>query len=231
MCVSPLFILNNQSYKNRFYSDSGHYVNCGKCDSCRSSKQSEWRTRLCFEFDSCTKSGGISVFLTFTYNPACRPHFTEASRCLDFDCFNRKDINFFLSKLKVYANRRFGAGAYRFMIVSEYGHTTHLPHYHGAFWLRKGVNYKSFVELCRKIWSKFGYMFPKYDFKKRMYVDDYGRPKDPRCGNSYKSARYVSKYITKDLDFYGINGLEDALKDSNFKIKGAWIRYSLHWLL
>lgn len=219
MCVAPIFILNNQSYKNRYYSDYGHYVNCGKCDSCRSSKRSEWCTRLCFEFDKCAKSGGTAIFLTFTYNPVCRPHFTDVSRDLDFDCFNRKDVNNFLSLLKVYANRRFGSGSYRFIIVSEYGHTTHLPHYHGAFWLRKGINYKSFVELCRKIWCKYGFMFPKYDYKKRMYVDDYGKPNDPVCGNTYKSARYVSKYITKDMDFYGIDGLETALEDSNFKNK------------
>lgn len=213
MCLSPLRIRNNATYKDISVSPYFVEVPCGCCDECRSTYMSEWQTRVSFELQSLYKRGGLAVFLTFTYNDYHLPYYKDG----DFvcKCFSHDDVLNFLNRIKVSTYRKFGKHSYKYFFTSEYGKHTCRPHYHGLFFLDSHVDYHWFVENCRKYWfvdNKLGYVFPKWSAKLNMYVDDFDRPDDPCIRSLAGGARYVSKYVTKDLSFYGLSFVSKYLE-------------------
>lgn len=200
MCMSPLTIRNNSTYKDSETSPYMYTVPCGKCAECRSFSQNEWFTRLSFELDSLYKRGGISVFLTFTYNDDFLPVYHDYDANFHFPCFRWSDVTTFLNRLKVACNRAFGPHSYKYFVTSEYGSNTQRPHYHGQFNLESHVDLFTFCEICRDCWT-YGFMFPKYDAKKGYYVDNFGRYVTPEVTSRTGSVKYVSKYITKDIAY------------------------------
>lgn len=205
MCLSPLLIKNKSSYFTSVLCPERYSVPCGKCLECRDFLQSEWVTRLSFEINDLKKRGGECVLLTFTYNDNCLPHLPSCylepfeKDCL---CFNMSDVRTFLNRLKIRSYRSWGPNSYKYFFCSEYGKNTCRPHYHGIFFLSPLVPFHDFCELCRELW-KFGFMFPKYDYRRCTYVDSKNRPCFPPTVRSSKnSAVYMSKYVTKDLSFY-----------------------------
>jgi hypothetical protein len=181
-------------------------VPCGKCLECRSAKVSEWQTRICFELDALYKRGGVAVFLTLTYNSLHLPHVTLSTSDdkQTIECFNHDHVLQFLNVVKVYMHKKYGKFSYKYFLVSEYGGTTTRPHYHVIFFLQPHVNWFNFVEKCRDKWS-YGFLFPKFDARLSCYVDSYNQPTEPPVIKSlHGCAKYVSKYITKDMDFFGL---------------------------
>lgn len=211
MCTNPLLVRNNSPYKVFDISPSKYQVPCGKCLECRSLMQSEWCIRLSYEINMFYRNGGIGVFLTNTYNDDNLPIFEP----LNQPAFNHDHILKFLDDVNRYMQRTYGMYNYKYFLCSEYGKTTQRPHYHVLFLLSAAVDWHTFVEKCRELWS-YGFMFPKFDG--RNYVDNDGLPVSPtlKCGAA--SASYVSKYITKDMSFYGIPSISDYLdkKSKNF---------------
>lgn len=197
MCTSSLIIKNKSVYKTK---DSFcHYeVPCGKCESCMSLTQKEWEIRLCYESQRTLSSGGVVIFLTFTYSPEHLPIYNDGD--FSIDCFNHDHVKSFLNNLKVKIYRLYGEDAYKYFWCSEYGKDTQRPHYHCEFFLSKGVDPHTFAEICRDTWF-YGYMFPKYDSRKCCYVDNFGQPTDIICRNVGSTCWYVGKYATKDI-FY-----------------------------
>lgn len=186
-----------------------YQVPCGKCLECRSLVQSDWCTRLSYEINMFYRNGGIGVFLTFTYNDDNLPVFAP----LNQPCFRHDDVLKFMDRLNLYMQRTYGPYMYKYFICSEYGKNTQRPHYHGAFLLQHGVDWTSFVEKCRELWSEHGFMFPKFDG--HQYVDNNGLGVTPTLRNGAASAKYVSKYITKDLSFYNIPSIAAYLDKRN----------------
>lgn len=120
-------------------------------------------------------------------------------------CFNHRDVLSFLNRVKVGAFKRYGPNSYRYFFCSEYGKTTRRPHYHAIFFLAPQVNWQTFVEMCREKWS-YGFMFPKYDIRRKCYIDKDNKPmgdEKPCIGALGGCSKYVSKYITKDMSYYG----------------------------
>ena len=201
MCTSPLRIRNNSVYYIGINQPSHYDVPCGRCDECRSLGMSDWQTRLSYEIDALYKRNGVAVFLTFTYNDLNLPKF-------DFDgvvssCFDRKGVLRFLNNLKVNAYKKFGVSSYKYFFVSEYGKHTKRPHYHALFFLEPAVNVVEFCELCRSLW-RYGFMFPKFDKARGVYVDNFNKPCSVTIRSLAGGAKYVSKYVTKDLSFYNL---------------------------
>lgn len=209
MCTNPLIIRNKSPYKVFDISPQKYQVPCGKCLECRSLVQSDWCTRLSYEINMFYRNGGIGVFLTFTYNDDNLPVFAP----LNQPCFRHDDVLKFMDRLNLYMQRNYGPYMYKYFICSEYGKNTQRPHYHGAFLLQHGVDWLSFVEKCRELWSEHGFMFPKFDG--HQYVDNNGLGVTPTLRNGAASAKYVSKYITKDLSFYNIPSIASYLDKRN----------------
>lgn len=209
MCTNPLIVRNKSPYKVYDISPKKYQVPCGKCLECRSMSQSDWCTRLSYDINMFYRNGGIGVFLTFTYNDDNLPVFAP----LNQPCFRHDDVLKFMDRLNLYMQRTYGPYMYKYFICSEYGKNTQRPHYHGAFLLQHGVDWHSFVEKCRELWSEHGFMFPKFDG--HQYVDNYGFGVNPTLRNGAASAKYVSKYITKDLSFYNIPSIAAYLDKRN----------------
>lgn len=214
MCYRPLHITANNVYKNTNVSASTYDVPCGKCDSCRDSYRNMWKCRLWHELDYTTKHGGTSVFLTFTYNDAHLPSIVVNG--LQIPCFNHQDVKTFLNRLKIRMYRLYGKNSYKYFIAMEYGKNTKRQHLHGLFTLSSDVDWKVFTELCRELWCENGFMFPKRD-KFGRYVKDDGTDDTPLIRSVVKGCVYVSKYVTKDLSYYDIPSVDEAVKfDKSF---------------
>lgn len=209
MCLNPIHIKNKSVYKVYGLSYTGYDVPCGHCLECNQLRMNDWQTRIAFELNTLYKRGGRAVFLTFTYNQSCLPHYTlnfGRGEKYRIECFRHHDVLTFLNRVKVEAIKRFGKGSYKYFFTSEYGKNTKRPHYHAIFFLESHVDWHRFVELCRSKWS-YGFMFPKYDKRLRCYIDKKGRPitdGKPCISSLGGCAKYVSKYVTKDLSFYGL---------------------------
>lgn len=184
---------------------------------------SDWQTRLAFELDSLYKRGGVAIFLTFTFNNDNLPYFDVPIYAKSFiddkmryagtvkqSCFNRELVLKFLNNLKVNSNKLFGKGAYKYFLCSEYGKTTQRPHHHGLFLLNSGVDPDKFALLCRKLWHS-GFMFPKYNEKHHIWVDNNNAPSSILIRSLAGGCKYVAKYVTKDMSFYELTNVQDYL--------------------
>lgn len=200
MCISPIKIKNPSKYVdlNLHSAPSFYQVPCGNCFECRSVKRSEWQTRISFEISDLYAREGKAIFLTFTYNDSCLPYLRVLNRPV-IPCFSHDDVLKFLNKIKVFSNRTFGKGSYKYFITSEYGSNTKRPHYHALFFLEKHVDEVVFAEKCREYWN-FGFMFPKR--RGCNYVDNYGNVSSILIRSLAGGAKYVAKYVTKDLSYF-----------------------------
>lgn len=204
MCTSTIHIPAKTSL------GMSYDVPCGDCLECRSLSQNAWVTRLGFDLQDLYTNGGKAIFLTFTYNEECLPHTNFGLN--DFDivpCFNHDDVLRTLNKLKVYVNRKYGKGQYKYFWCSEYGKFTKRPHYHALFLLQKDVDPVWFAETCRSLWE-FGFMFPRR--KGDRYVDNNGCTSTIELRNRQAACKYVSKYITKDLDYCNLPVIKKYLE-------------------
>ena len=72
--------------------------------------------------------------------------------------FDRQDLSKFLKSLRQILDY-FGVYKYeendtiKYFIASEYGHESHLPHYHGIFFLPFKISAERFMQYCRYAWS------------------------------------------------------------------------------
>ncbi len=214
MCYRPLHIAANNVYRNTNVSACSYDVPCGRCEACRDAYRNMWKCRLWHELDYTNKHGGTAVFLTFTYNDANLP--TIVVNGTKIPCFNHQDVKTFLNRLKIRMYRLYGKNSYKYFVAMEYGKNTKRQHLHGLFTLASSVDWKVFTELCRELWSDNGFMFPKRD-KLGRYVKDDGTDDTPLIRSIVKGCIYVSKYVTKDLSYYGIPSVDAAIKfDKSF---------------
>lgn len=185
-------------------------VPCGQCDECRSRKSDDWFQRIYAEIEDYNKHGGKAAFVTYTYNDAHLPRFNYIGKdnsWKSFPCFSKLDKDNYVRAFNDYFRIHYGwtnkdkEHPIKFIWCSEYGLTdgcTHRPHYHVIWLLPKElldkVGYSQLVwkRLFRLHWQDEPYnrgfvrYSPKYDlFVKKEFA-----------------GLYVSKYMTKDIDFY-----------------------------
>lgn len=216
MCINPQHIVNNSKYVNPF-TMLNLSVPCGKCDECREIQKNEWRTRMSMEIDhTYSECHGVCVFLTFTFDNDNLSQFSFDNTSFlpkdPFLCFDHKKVHTFLNSMRVffYRNYNFTNEDYRYFIAEEYGKNTQRPHLHMCLHINKAMSeqeYYSIVEHLRSIWT-YGFMFPKFDRHRNMYVDNFAQPSTPFFRDKLASGKYVSKYVLKDLSFYK----QDTLK-------------------
>lgn len=249
MCLTPISLFHRTVLYHEACSYVSYEVPCSKCEECRSVQRLEWETRLAFELAYTKQHGGTAVFLTFTYNDEHLPWlmFRDGLHYCKVPCFDGDHVLNFLDQVNNYMQKFYGKESYKYFMAAEYGKNTRRPHYHGLFMIRKGVDWHNFVEMCRQYWiygrldsehEELGFMFPKFDYKRNTYVDSHGQSStpllkgfDPNSGVPlYAGAKYVSKYVTKDLSYFRLNPLLEKAYKEDKKFKKTYRRWlPKHW--
>lgn len=179
------------------------YVPCGKCVDCRRKMQSAWQWRLNSEFHYLREQSWHVAFCTLTYDEAHLPHIPavcyqdEIDR--DVPCFSRSEVQDWIRAVRQYCKRKYhfvDGQKIRYFISSEYGETTHRPHYHAILAWPSTMSYQEMHEVCTNYWNG-GTLYPR----------DYLGDAESNCksfeitGDASKALNYVSKYVCKDLSF------------------------------
>ena len=161
-----------------------------------------------------------------------------------FSCFSREHIRKFIRGIQQDLLRKYGVKDIDYIVCSEYGgNGTKRPHYHLLLLVpRFKVLYRGFLSDCDAVnvteihklilkhWSVInpddydnngvplrslrGWVLPAHPFG---FTDQKGRYHKPLLvsrKNIGDASIYVSKYCTKQLDFYGCPGFRNALKYS-----------------
>lgn len=186
MCYSPIKIVNPTKDFRPSLDPVYLQVPCGRCAECLAIRQSDWLVRAYFEYKACSDAGGTTLFVTFTYNNENLPHFTLNGKT--YACFYRPDYTRFMDLFRKRLTRRFGVdkGSVKVFWTSEYGGKTHRPHYHALIFIYDKISVSSIKHQIYECWP-YGFI-------------NYG--KFGGVVNSISAVKYVSKYVTKDLDFY-----------------------------
>lgn len=200
MCLNPLTIKSNKSIFNPECDPLFYQVPCGKCKECLSNKQSEWNVRAYYEYKACIDKGGFVLFVTLTYNEDNLPYvdlYDYQNNYLDtLPCFNKVDIQHFLHRLRKRLSRKVNHTVnLKYLITSEYGGTTHRPHYHGLIFI-------------------YDNLYPDYVKKEINDCWPHGFTSFGQNGGkvyNHNAIRYVTKYITKDFTFLQIEKLQKEI--------------------
>lgn len=220
MCLNPVHItLNGTRYFSRVNSViRDAFVPCGHCHQCVMQSKSDLQLRSLAEYNDCINSGGVVLFLTFTYNEDSVPYFRyyldsdgvicfESVSRYDQDChtlmsFDKTHMQLYLKNLREYVHYHFGLRSQlRYLVTSEYGSSfTQRPHYHSLFFVGRDLLYSlvgkynidnnDFVS-CNKVLKFFSSFW------------DFGIVSASEQGllvNSDRCISYVSKYVCKTSD-------------------------------
>lgn len=211
MCLSPITIINptkfvSLDYPQPYFLD----VPCGQCSECQGLKSGEYYFRCYHEFLDTVSSGGYALFDTLTYSDdnlnyisSVLSHLSIPSD-LDFPCFNYKDFQLFLKRLRKSLSKDYPAvkDNLRYFVVTEYGTSafhSHRPHMHVLFFVRNSFVSPDVLSRCvSSAWSKG--RTDGIPFKDAYYVNSQRVFRD-LSPSSLRSIRYVSKYVGKSFQF------------------------------
>lgn len=207
MCENPIYIRNNTKKFNSMLTKVGFHVPCGKCPSCVAAMRDEWFLRAFAEYQEFKEKGGRVFFPTNTYDTKSLPVFNPKTGRLrhgddkeGIKCFSKRDVQAYLKKLrKKFEN--LGIIGIKYLVCSEYGMSengTHRPHYHCLIYIPQCDLTTSAIEnILDDSWN-FGFTFFS---EKGSEV------------NSINAILYVSKYCTKQFDFYENEELNDYMSN------------------
>lgn len=230
MCVHLRTIKNRTRRYKQGVTKARLQVPCGQCDDCRARLQRDWSIRTYAEIERYNKSGGKVIFVTFTYNNRFLPirKFVKNGKKLEIPCFDKQDKNAYFNHLRVEALRKFGHTGkdglpIRYIWASEYGEDdeyldshnllrrgTKRPHYHALIFLPPDIckhfktvtEYKNFIA---KFWRPRGFVrWSKSPSPSNLSAPGIFVTKE-------YAAEYVSKYCTKDLNFWNHPDLVEYL--------------------
>lgn len=184
MCLSPISI--PRTYLGR---KVVQWAPCGKCEECIKDKQNEYIIRT---IEEAMKVKGNIYFLTLTYSDDNVPlTVDEDGELIDEETgeilstlksLNNQDITLWKKRCKRYIQYHFKRKSeFSYLICGEYGPQTHRPHYHALF---IGISPED-MEIYKKDWEE-NYGFTCVKQISRFDIE--------------RTARYVSKYITKMRD-------------------------------
>lgn len=205
----------------------------------------EWEARLIYELSHVKACGGTAVFLTLTYNWFSLP-LLEYDALITYDAFgnqkryepmpmpifDNEDIKKLTDSLNSFMQFKYGKKSYKYFVAGEYGKNTKRPHYHLLLmFYRSDISWKQVTEKVRELWQDNGFLFPRYRKDIDMYVDNFGKCStpllkgfDPASGVPLiAGARYVSKYVCKDLSFLQLPHVVDLVERSYTKNNRKYI--------
>lgn len=216
MCTNPIRIKSNTKYYTPYKDKLYYSVPCGKCDSCRMEKQSEWVIRTMFHVKDYPR---VYVY-TLTYREDNVPYFNDETTGTHTMAFSHKDIKDFIDNIRKYMIRRkqITNHEFNYIIASEYGEgkhspkdkpSTHRPHYHIILFFKETakVTFRQLHTLLRQFWAvPHGFIYPdikeKECLSKKKWWLSFPDEKECLMKDANGTAKYISKYITKDINFY-----------------------------
>lgn len=225
MCLNPIKLTNPSCDFHLGKDRQTITVPCGKCHECRNAKRNEWKIRCYYEYEETRKLGGVTLFVTYTYNDEHLPIQTDHSGCT-YRVFSKKDIkNYFknvrhgLEKLGYTLPNKDRSNLFnldfKYIICSEYGGTFGRPHYHALLFFKGTIfNLNSIKHVIEDKWAT-------YDRTTKTFVKNgfikFGKNEGIVYGEG--AIKYVTKYLCKDLDYvekYKDSILADKLGYINF---------------
>lgn len=245
MCTQLITIRSNAKRYRPLLSRGQLAVPCGHCPECISQKQDEWFLRLWQEIQDYNMSGGKCIFMTLTYNNESLPIYHDIAKYVSPDtgvvydadfripCFSKKHKDRFMNSLLKWFERHGITGdtskGIRYIWPCEYGMSefaTHRPHYHPILLLPSEAvslfkSERELKSLIERLW--------KYGFVRWSKPEDGGIFVD-----SEFAARYVTKYVIKDIEFFSQPQVNAYLYDVDGNlIKDRWERFKPfaphHW--
>lgn len=207
MCNEPLHIINKTSHYYRGIDKFWNDVPCGHCDSCVQTLKNEWFVRSYAEFVANQERGGLTCFITLTYRNSHLPRFRKFGFDSDCPCFYKQDIDTFVKNLHRELKKAFGySNGLRYLLCCEYGTKYKRPHYHlllylphYPFYIEKG----KLKEIFRAAWSHGFVLFSKESKGGIIIRND-------------KGIRYVSKYVAKDVSYYGLEEVKQIMEKYSY---------------
>lgn len=198
---------------------------------CIEQNQNDWFVRTRFEINHYHQIGGTVVFPTLTYRNEDLPYFDKHLKYASdiygnkLMVFNRKHVQLFIKKLRVYLYRHFerfyklqlsykpnklelqdiknkafqNIQGIKYICCSEYGSDpkkTQRPHYHCLIFIPFDIDSYFLKSILDKSWI-YGFV---------------GQSKKGLVVKSEACARYVSKYVSKDLGFYNRYPINDLIR-------------------
>lgn len=183
-------------------------IPCGKCLHCKTTRVSEWVTRMTLQ----SMYSGYTYFITLTYDSSILERKFQTDKELMFEChLTYHNINKYnkwqLAPLVLCKRhtqlfwKRFRKNTgikIQYYLVGEYGHNYGRPHYHAVVWSDEPITAEQF----RDAWQ-YG----------SVDVQDIKSNSKKTGLNEMTAYRYVCKYLYKDFDFNKIPTLKYILKD------------------
>lgn len=167
----------------------------------------------------------------------------QPKRDVSFMCFDKKDIDRYINSVKKCFKREFDLVGIDYLVCCEYGgNRTKRPHYHLLVYIpyvqkiksKFPYTYRAIIkDRLARYWR--GYQEIRKTKKGKDILDDNGIPilrqvvkpkgfviysKQSKGGafvDNPKAIEYVSKYVTKDIDYYNIPNVKTALLDQHYK--------------
>ena len=176
MCVCPISVKNRKLDFDPLVDRLYNCVPCGQCYECQEAKRNGYEVRSLYEYYYTKQIGGSVYYFTLTYNNSCVPKVPNT----ELMCASIDDVQRFFKRLRKRSFVKF-----RYFIVSEYGHKTFRPHYHGFIFFDEPVSSSVANKLIKDSWN-LGFV---------CFGENHGLVRDVR------PFAYVSKYVCKDFDF------------------------------
>lgn len=153
---------------------------CRKCSDCLTSRRQEYEARALFE----ASDNPYLYFVTLTYDdnnlPSCGLYSRDFSDFLKR--FRENLAKAYAAKFNVDIRQARKICIFRCLYVGEYGKKTYRPHYHGILFFKNPIP-------------------ARYDYwLSQVYIKSWGKGKIydfERCRSAGASARYITKYLTK----------------------------------
>lgn len=221
-------------------------VPCGHCYGCRQSNTNDWAIRSFCQMQDAKAHNRIVGFITLTYDMRKQPWFVDGDS--RFMCFDSNHIKTFLDTLRHRLKKDYGVTGLRYLICSEYGSHTKKPHYHALFDCPRSSSCSWFGSyqlhgLISELWNVhdfknnvtgeveqkgFGFVYPKNAFGGFDHRGYYHQPFEVNP-DSVKAAKYCSKYVCKDLNFYEVPEVQEWLKNNPDDIDKVRRFLPKHW--
>lgn len=157
-------------------------VPCGKCLACRINRRREWTARL--QQEEIYSSSSYFVTLTYDEQHLPRDNHGNPSVC-------KRDVQLFLKRLR----KHFVGCQIRYFLNSEYGPSTHRPHYH-AIIFNLPADLPDHSRRCWRFWNGRKSLFYLNDDLTNLWGNgdvEFSEVTKERCG-------YCAKYFVSRQD-------------------------------